>query len=227
MQNQDKFRWLGIGLILFGVFALVVQFELIYLSPEMIVAAVLGFSGAALCVSYLRGHKLWRLFVGAPLFFAGVSIYISTSPSIPDEFIGTLCLWSIAVAFLLLYLRRRDQWWALIPGGVLLTLGTIVTIEAFHWLPDELMGSVLFLGFGLTFLALYALKPGETRLAWAVWPALGCFGMAAFIWLDLLFYIDFGELVFPILLIVLGLLAIVRSWRQTQRLSKNNNHAGA
>jgi len=86
--------------------------------------------------------------------------------------------WSLAIgpafaigglAFLAVYLLDRNNWWALIPGLVLIALGAIIFLEqvsenaADHW------GGAIFLGaIGLSFWLIYLTK---TSNWWAIIPA--------------------------------------------------------
>jgi hypothetical protein len=63
------------------------------------------------------------------------------------------------------YFRQPDHWWAIIPGGVLLTLGFASALsEAFAIVET---GGVFFVGLGLTFLFVALLA----KMKWAYIPA--------------------------------------------------------
>jgi hypothetical protein len=78
---------------------------------------------------------------------------------------GLAFLGGIGVGFWAVYIRQPTNWWAIIPGGVLLTLGfTSALSEAFN---ISETGGVFFVGLGLTFLLLALLA----KLRWAIIPA--------------------------------------------------------
>ncbi|MBN1146035.1 MAG: hypothetical protein JXA78_02170, partial [Anaerolineales bacterium] len=81
----------------------------------------------------------------------------------------SIVLGGIGLSFVAIYLVERQNWWALIPAGVMLTLAVMVVLgEA---LPGFDAGGIFFLGLGLTF-ALIALLPSEEGgLRWAWIPA--------------------------------------------------------
>jgi hypothetical protein len=84
-----------------------------------------------------------------------------------EEFGGAIFLGGIGLSFFAVYFTDRvERWWALIPGGVLVTLaGMTVAAERFG---EFQTAGFFFLGLAATFL-LVALLAG---MNWAYWPAL-------------------------------------------------------
>jgi hypothetical protein len=82
------------------------------------------------------------------------------------------------LVFLYMFLTERTrQWWAVIPGGVLLTLALITALSPVF--EGAAMGGVFFLGLGLTFALLYFLPTPHAQMKWALIPAavLGVMGV--------------------------------------------------
>ena len=76
------------------------------------------------------------------------------------------------MAFLLVFIFNREQWWALIPGLTLLGLAVLVAFG------DRLgtLGAAIFMAFiGLSFILIYALHP---EFWWAIIPAGSLFSVA-------------------------------------------------
>ncbi len=84
-------------------------------------------------------------------------------PFLPDEYTylgGSIMLGAVGLSFFMIYIFHHEHWWAIIPGGVLMTLAfsaylafqignTLAGIKV-----DEIvLGSAFFLGLSLTFLA--------------------------------------------------------------------------
>ncbi len=90
---------------------------------------------------------------------------------------GAFFLGSIGLAFWVIYFVRRDFWWAVIPGGVLVTLAVVAALG--ENLPGMATGGIFFLGLALTFALVYLLPVEEGRQRWAAIPALvlGAFGL--------------------------------------------------
>ncbi|MCB0188498.1 MAG: hypothetical protein KDE31_29710 [Caldilineaceae bacterium] len=84
------------------------------------------------------------------------------------------------MAFAHVYLLDRSaHWWAIIPGGFMLVLGTVVALSSAA--PPLVLGALLFFGMGLVFGVVYLL--GERRRQWwALVPAgiLTIFGLFVF-----------------------------------------------
>lgn len=105
-----------------------------------------------------RSHQLGGLLIalGLLFFLANLGLFDAVARTFWTGafFVG-------GAAFLGLYTRQREQWWALIPGSTLLGLGAAT-------LGGEAAGS-LFLGLiGLGFAGIYW---GERKHWWAVIPA--------------------------------------------------------
>ncbi len=86
--------------------------------------------------------------------------------------------WSLAIgpafaigglAFLAVYLLDRNNWWALIPGLVLIALGAIIFLEQVSENAADQWSGAIFLGaIGLSFWLIYLTK---TSNWWAIIPA--------------------------------------------------------
>jgi hypothetical protein len=101
------------------------------------------------------------------------------APEVAGGWSGGLFLGGIALAFWVIYLVNREQWWAVIPGGVLLTLALVAGLSSvFEGLE---VGGIFFFGLGLTFALLAILPTPEGRLTWAIIPAIVLLVMGALI----------------------------------------------
>src|SRR5688500_10199063 len=67
-----------------------------------------------------------------------------------------------AVAFLVMFVRDRAAWWAIIPGLTLLGLGGNMALELVNPAAEKTWGGSLFLGsIGLAFLIIYLRDRGQ------------------------------------------------------------------
>jgi hypothetical protein len=82
---------------------------------------------------------------------------------------GVIMLGAIGLAFLLVYLVNRDNWWAIIPAGVMGTLAVISGLS--QVLTGFETGGIFFLGLGLTFALVAILPTPEGQMRWAFIPA--------------------------------------------------------
>lgn len=215
--TESRVLW-GVLLILGGVLFLLANlgvFEMSGLFWELLVGGLMGVGGLVFLSVYLKNRlNWWALIPGFVLLGIGALLVLSSLlPQFSERFGGTLVLGSIALAFLTVYLSDRHNWWALIPGGVMLTL-TLVTL-----VPDEAQGlgtgAMFFLGLGLTF-ALVAMVPTpEGRMRWAWIPAGILLAMAV---LTFLAVEELMGILWPVALIIGGLFLFFQAFR-SRRLS--------
>jgi len=206
---QSRVLW-GVLLILAGVLFLVESLNLIKFGSAWAVlfaAAGLGFGYA-----FLEDRSRWWAIIPA-MALLGIAGLVGLDAWLPGEvgpWGGTLFLGSLGLAFLIIYFAtHREQWWALIPAGVLVTLATTVGLEPI--LPDEAFVGLFFLGLGLTFALVYVLARRDQGLRWALIPA-GILGLMGVIFLSLAGRL--ATIVWPVVLIVVGGYVLLRSARR-------------
>jgi hypothetical protein len=112
----------------------------------------------------------------------------------------------IGLSFFIIFITgRHERWWAIIPGGVLLTLAS-VTLVSDQFGDGMAAGGIFFLGLAVTFLVVYLVM----RMKWALWPA-GALGlMGSFLMLGAG---NLASFVFPALLIIVGGFLVFRATR--------------
>jgi hypothetical protein len=120
-----------------------------------------------------------------------------------DPWSGTFVLGGVALSFWLVYLVRREFWWALIPAGVLTTLAILARLDNVSGFSS---GAVFFFGLALTF----GLVLLVTRMRWAVFPAAGLALVGVFILFGQSRFINF---IGPAVLIAAGVFLLFRVWR--------------
>jgi hypothetical protein len=136
--------------------------------------AALAFFGA-----YFSDRSAWWFLIPG-FVLAGLALTVLVTESgVDDRFRGDLggsvFLWSIGLAFWAVYAADNRQWWAIIPAGVMTTLGLMPLVA--DQVAGTSTGAILFLGLGLTFGLLYLLR-GRHATGWAIFPAGGCLAMA-------------------------------------------------
>ncbi len=186
--NKSGLFW-GALLIGAGLLALAEQMGYTNIfSPQMwmVVFAGVGLLGF---VSYaLSGWKQWGWLFPAGIF-AGLAVIIAlTEANVSSAAVGSPLFFGLLIPFAAAYLTDRSRnWWALIPGGVMLFLAltTLLVDRA----GGEWVGATFLLLIGLTFLFVYLNNRART---WAlivayvfgvlsIAPMLAAFGeMAAY-----------------------------------------------
>lgn len=206
-RDQSRLVW-GTILILAGVLFLLQEFQILGSAFEILwVILVAAGAGAFLWIYFTKKDQWWAVIPGLTLFglaLVGLEDVIQVFPG--GNWTGAVFLGCIGLAFWLVYLRRPEQWWAIIPGGVLISLALVAGLETLADWSDV----IFFLGLGLTFL-LVALLPNKTHdTRWAFIPAgiLIVLGLALFAPLESVI-----NYVWPAVLIGLGGYLLLRNWK--------------
>jgi hypothetical protein len=199
----------GLLLIAGGVFYLLDNLGLVRWGGLVWAAAALVGALAFLSVVARDRAMWWALIPGVTLLgLAGTISLGELAPALGDRWGGTVFLGSIGLSFWLVYALSRANWWAVIPGGVLLTLAAVAGLE--DGLGIEAPG-VFFLGLGLTFLLVAVVPTDQGRMRWALVPGAILLAMGA------LFAVGFERAIgylWPAALILGGLALLWRSFRR-------------
>jgi hypothetical protein len=204
----SRILW-GVLLIAAGVLFLlqslgVVQFAVI-LWP-----ALVGIASLAFLFVFLNAPQAnwWAAIPGFVLLgVAGIIALDQLAPEVGEIWGGSLFLGGIALAFWVIYLFNSEQWWAVIPGGVLLTLALVSGLSPM--LEAMETGGIFFFGLGLTFALLALLPTPEGRLTWSIIPAIVFLIVGTFITAAATELISY---VWPVLLILGGLYLLYRTF---------------
>ncbi len=171
-----------------------------------VVFMVVGF--AIFRLAWNSDRPWWPFIPGLTLMGMGLTGLLGVVlPKVETYIGGALVLGSLGASFVLVYLRERRNWWAIIPAGVMFTLAATSLIEQGHFGLDS--GGIFFIGLGLTFLTL-AWLPGQ-QLRWAFIPALALIVMGA---LAGFFAGASSSLVWAVVLIAAGGMMALRSFRK-------------
>ncbi len=195
LKRNDPRYLIGLILIVLGGLALVANLGIFGGFDNLFGVALFGAAGAIFLRVYAgRSNRLWALPIGFTLFGLAAAVLADGALS------GSYFLGLMGIGFGLVYYRHRRNWWALIPGGVLLTLAVVAGIDSVA--PRLDAGPVLFLGLAATFGALYMLPEGSKR--WAIYPALATVVVA------IMAFSFGGGWLLPVVLIGVGALLLSR-----------------
>jgi hypothetical protein len=203
MQSQSKRQGLVWGglLILFGVMGLVAT--LTDLSAWVWVI-ILGLAGLLVFGVYLTDRSDLTLLIPAYVLWAVAGLVaLTTLDILRDEFIAMYVLTAISLPFLVVFVRDRAQWWALIPVYVLLAVGLMVGLIASGILSELLIPAYVMFAVAIPFLVVFALNPK----AW--WPLIPG-GIMAVIGLAFLVAETAVEYIGPAVLVVVGIWILAR-----------------
>jgi hypothetical protein len=166
--SQKALRiFVGIVLVLAGGIFLLQQFISLPVGA-MFIALLFVAGGSVFILALLKDHsRWWAVIPGYTLIGLGAMIAVSKLfPRGIDRFGGSIFLGAIALSFLTILLMKRDQWWPMIPAGVLATLAIVAGLGN---IVQNLGGVVFFLGLGFTFFMI-PLWPSGKKEKWAYIP---------------------------------------------------------
>ena len=171
-ERSSRFVW-GILLVLGGIFFLLQQFSIFSFVSGLVWVAL--FTGGALFFGgwFLRNPRLnWWAIIPCFTLAGLASVILIDQLNIDglDSLSGPIFLASIGLSFAVIFLVNSEMWWALIPGGVMMTLAVVAYADDVGIGIDS--GALLFLGMGLTFAAVGPMpdRIGRSR-RWAFIPA--------------------------------------------------------
>lgn len=159
----------GILLITAGVIFLLDNLEIVTISWEMVIGPMLAGGGLVFLLVFITDtDEWWALIPGFILIGVGINIFMGRYLGTMDSGVsGAIFLGFVGLPFMVIYLSNHRHWWALIPGGVLLTLAIMNLVTG----DGPLMGGLFFLGLAITFGLVYILPKPSGRLKWALYPA--------------------------------------------------------
>lgn len=146
--------WALIPAYVFGAIAGLILLSMVSvgvgLSGDLIAVYVLSAIALPFLVVYLLNRENWWALI--PAYVMGAIIGILVIEDLwfvrrnPGDIVGAYVMFAIALPFFYVYLRNRENWWALIPGGIMLTIGVGLLAGAFEIIiPVALVIAGLFL----------------------------------------------------------------------------------
>lgn len=209
---MKTFPWriiVGVFLVLMGGLALLQTMHIFALQSlfwGLLISVLFIVVGLAFLVALFQSRaNWWAAIPGCSLI--GIGAVIGTSLLFPalSDVSGLLVLGGIGVGFWIVYFLNHKNWWAIIPGGVMLTLAGI-TVLGNH---SAYTGGVLFLGMGVTFGLLAVLPTGERRMTWPWIPAAVLFIMGVALTFT---STNYENIAWAVMLILVGLFFLGRSF---------------
>ncbi len=221
MMSQRMSILVGVLLLIAGVLVLLLNFGLIGPLGDTLWTLLFIGGGVAFLVVYLSNRaQWWPIIPGMTLIGIGGIIFLSSGP-LEGDWVPAVLFGAIALAFLIIYLTQPvENWWALIPGGVLASLGLPFL------LPGGFHPGIFMLGMGVTFGLVYLqglVRGLHHEFWWALIPA----GVLALIGLFLIG----GELpmlaqifnLWPLALIVIGVVILLGALRNRHQIEEDED----
>jgi hypothetical protein len=212
-MRRSRAIW-GALLVLAGLFLLLQNLGVVAISAGgWLWAVFFGLGGLAFLAVYAGNREhWWSLIPGFVLLSIGSLLAMDyVVPRVAATWGGPLFLGGISIAFWLILLTRRENWWAAIPAGILLTLAAVAALGQVSTGMET--GGLFFLGLAATFGLVYLLPTPEGRMTWALIPAsiLLVLGLAT-----LLAATAVLQYLWPLALILLGVYVLLRGGRSSK-----------
>ncbi len=117
---------------------------------------------------FLRNRSQWWALIPAYVLVAVAGIVtLDDLNLVADEFVGSYVLTAIALPFVLVFVRNRANWWALIPAYVLLSIAVMIALIELEVLGDLVVPAYVMFTVAIPFFVIYARNP---RNWWALIP---------------------------------------------------------
>jgi hypothetical protein len=205
---ESRLFWGGL-LILAGILFLIQNLGGVRLG-DLFWAIVFFLAGLFFSSIFIQSRgNWWALIPSITLLSIGVVVLLYfIAPQLGEIWSRSIVLGGVGLSFLAVYIVERHNWWALIPGGVLLTLAAVAGLDQLN--SGLGTAGVFFLGLGLTFALVAILPTPQGHMRWA-WIPSGLLLLAGGIFLiaseELLRYF------WPVILILFGGFLIFRAFR--------------
>jgi hypothetical protein len=168
---------------------------------EWVGALFLFMIGLSFFIVYWSNRtRWWALLVAYIMFVLSIGPALASFGGDVPAYFGTIFLLAVAVPFYVVYFRSNQNWWAIIPAGVMTTLAVVATLGIAGWIRDERTGgisnAILMGGLAVTFAVLWF----RHSLNWAkiVAVILGLLAVAS------LFFASYAEIFWPVAIILAG-----------------------
>lgn len=165
---RSRLLW-GTLLVLGGIALLLENLHVLRIEG-LVWAVILAVAGLVFLSEYISNpSQWWPLIPGISLLAIALAILLDfIFPSLGHYFSGFIILAGIGLSFLLVYLKDRTNWWAVIPAGVMGTLGVVSIIDSVEVGVDS--GGLFLIGIGLTFFTIAILPGPHEPMRWAYIP---------------------------------------------------------
>ncbi len=174
---------------------------------------ILGAFSLVFLVTYLGDRtQWWALIPGLVILGIAVAVFLAEQDLVSGEIVATFILGGIGLPFLLIFVTDRRHWWALIPGMTMSGIALAVLLGGLELISGTAVAGIIVGGVSLGFLSIYL---ADREQWWALIPG-GIVGTVAFF----LLMATVVEYVWPIALILLGLLLLRSSLGRGQRRSR-------
>jgi hypothetical protein len=182
-----------------------------FLRGEWVPALIMAALGVPFIVAFILDRTRWWALIPAFVFAVVAAIPVLATSGLHGAYVGAFINIMIGLPFIVTYFAAPKAWWAIIPGGIMLSIGAMIALtqSSFGFNTGAFAVAIMFLGWALTF-ALLWWRHRAVGITWAKYPALGISLLAC-----LMFLIALGLQTFwSLALIIAGGVLVAFSLRQ-------------
>lgn len=129
LSDRRDYSLLLATYILWVIAGLIALLELNILGDAWVPLYVLSAIAFPFLVVYFRDRNQWWALIPAYVLLAvGLMVLLLESNVLSDLLVPAYVMFAIAIPFLVVFANNRKNWWALIPGGILVVIGTAFLI---------------------------------------------------------------------------------------------------
>lgn len=125
LRNREHWWALIPSFILFAIALMLLLTTLNVLGDDLIAPFILYAIAIPFLVVYFRNKKenWWALIPAYAMIVIGTMVGLIETRILGDMLIPAYIMLAIALPFFVVYFRNRENWWALIPGGIMAFIG--------------------------------------------------------------------------------------------------------
>lgn len=166
--------------------------------------------GLSFLIVYLNNRtRTWALLVAYILGVLSIAPALSSFGGDAAAYFGSVFLLAVALPFFVLYFRSMENWWAIIPAGVMTVLAIIATLAIAGWIRNQNQGgyanALLTGGLAVTF-AIVWLRHSKD------WAKIVTIVLAALA-VGSVFLVSYYEIVWPVAIILGGVYLLYTALR--------------
>jgi hypothetical protein len=204
MKRTNPFLTWALFLLAAGIFLLLKNLGVFKEWGEVAWGGIFAVVGLAFVIWFIVDReRYWRAIAGFTLLGIGAVILLGWRNISLGTWQSALILFGVALGFWAVLLAHTDNWWAVIPAGVLTEVGLLVGLGADLSKPNWM--AAFFVGLGLVFLLLYLVRFGQHDTRWAGIPAAALLLVGLVTWVATLGGSTIVKQWWPVLLILAGL----------------------
>lgn len=184
-----------------------------YQVPGLMWTGLLAAGAAAFGYAFFaRPSWWWAAIPAGALLGAAVAPVMALDPAGSGQWTEVPFLALLSTGFWAVYLQDHRRWWAVIPGGALLTLAVVTGVT--EAVGGRMIGAILLFGLAVTFMLVAVLPSGGSRHWWA-WIVAAALAAGALVVLlqaaELLVVLNY---VWPLAVIGGGAYLLWSAWRR-------------